>query len=120
MLNKNQGAIAQAQARRREAAASFNALQARVLGEIDLALATYRAALLTRSEADATLDNLQKQERRGQAMLGAGEISRGDLAALRLLPRMWKKRREVERGNKSMFGANWYQGHRRTRPALAI
>ncbi len=84
VLNKNQGAIAQAQARRREAAASFNALQARVLGEIDLALATYRAALLTRSEADATLDNLQKQERRGQAMLGAGEISRGDLAALRL------------------------------------
>lgn len=84
VLNKNQGAIAQAQAQRREAAASFNALQARVLGEIDLALAAYQAALRTQADADATLENVQKQEKRGQAMLSAGEISGGDLAALRL------------------------------------
>jgi len=43
VLNQNQGPIAEAGARRAEAAARFNALQARVLAEIDTAVESFRA-----------------------------------------------------------------------------
>ena len=44
LLNQNQGPIAEAKARREEAAAKFNALQAKVLAEIDRAVRVYRSA----------------------------------------------------------------------------
>jgi outer membrane protein TolC len=44
LLNRNQGPIAEAQARRKEAAAQLYALQAQVIAEIDRATAAYRAA----------------------------------------------------------------------------
>jgi outer membrane protein TolC len=84
VLNHNLGAIAEANAKRAERAAKFNALQARVLAEIDRAVAGYRASLQKQADADALLGRLQKQEQRAQAMFDAGEISKGDLAALRL------------------------------------
>jgi outer membrane protein, heavy metal efflux system len=84
VLNQNRGAIAEAAARRAEAAALFNALQARIAGEIDRALAGYRIALRKQADTDALLGRLAQQERSGQAMLQAGEISRSELAALRL------------------------------------
>jgi outer membrane protein TolC len=84
VLNHNQGAIAEANAKRTESAARFNALQARVLAEIDCAVAGYRASRQKQADADALLGRLQKQEQRAQAMFDAGEISKGDLAALRL------------------------------------
>ena len=84
VLNQNQGPIAEAKARRTEAAARFNALQAGVLFEIDRAVAGYHAALQKRADADELLARSQKQEQRSRAMLEAGEISKGDLVALRL------------------------------------
>jgi len=84
VLNQNQGPIAEAQAKRAEAAASFNALQARVVGEIDGAVASYRAALEKQSDADGLLANLQQQEKRARAMFDTGEISKSELAGLRL------------------------------------
>ena len=84
VLNHNQGAIAEAQARRTEAAAKFNALQAAVLAEIDLAVTGYRAALQKQTDADTMLDNLHRQEKASRAMLEAGEISKTELAALQL------------------------------------
>lgn len=84
VLNQNQGPIAEAKARRAEAVARFNALQASVLSEIDRAMAGYRAALQKRADADELLARSQKQEQRSRAMLDAGEISKGDLVALRL------------------------------------
>jgi outer membrane protein, heavy metal efflux system len=84
VLNQNQGPIAEAKARRAEAAARFNALQAGVLSEIDHAVAGYHAALRKRADADELLARSQKQEQRSRAMLDAGEISKGDLVALRL------------------------------------
>lgn len=84
VLNQNQGPIAEAKARRAEAVARFNALQASVLSEIDRAVAGYRAALQKRADADELLARSQKQEQRSRAMLDAGEISKGDLVALRL------------------------------------
>ncbi|MCU0786428.1 MAG: TolC family protein [Verrucomicrobia bacterium] len=84
VLNQNQGAIAEAQARRREAAAKFNALQAGLLAEIDLAVAGYHAALQKQADADAMLANLQSQEKASRARLDAGDISKSELAALQL------------------------------------
>jgi outer membrane protein, heavy metal efflux system len=84
VLNQNKGPIAEAEAKRAESAATFNALQARVLGEIERAVAAYRITLLKNKDADAIQENLRKQEKTAQAVLDAGEISRSDLAALRL------------------------------------
>jgi cobalt-zinc-cadmium efflux system outer membrane protein len=44
ILNQNQGPIAEAKARRAQAAAQFNSLQARAIGEIEQTLAGYRFA----------------------------------------------------------------------------
>ena len=84
VLSRNQGAIAEAQARRTEAAARFNALQAAVLGAIDLAVAGYGAALQKQADAEAMLGNLQRQEQSARALLGAGEISKRELTGLQL------------------------------------
>jgi outer membrane protein TolC len=84
VLNQNKGPIAEAKAKRAESAAQFNALQARVLAEIDQAMAGYRAALQKRVAAEELLARLQQQEQRSRAMFDAGELSKGELAALRL------------------------------------
>ena len=84
VLNQNRGPIAEAEAKRAEAAASFNALQAHVIGEIERAVAAYRVTLQKSKDAEDLQENLKKQEKRAQAMLEAGEISRSELAALRL------------------------------------
>ena len=84
VLNHNQGAIAEAQARRTESAAKFNALQAGVLAEIDLAVTSYRAALQKQADADAMLANLRSQENAARARLDAGDISKSELAVLQL------------------------------------
>ncbi|HQT26257.1 MAG TPA: TolC family protein, partial [Burkholderiales bacterium] len=44
VLNQNEGPIAEARARRRKAAAAFTLLEASTIGEIDSALAAYRAS----------------------------------------------------------------------------
>lgn len=44
VLNQNQGPIAEANARRSQAAAEFTALQARVIGELDAAASAFRVA----------------------------------------------------------------------------
>ena len=55
VMNRNQGPIAEAEARRREAAARFIALQARAIAEADGALAGYRGALATLATARGLL-----------------------------------------------------------------
>ena len=79
VFNRNQGAIAEARARRDEDAARFNALQARVLADIDLAVAGYRVALQKQSDADALLTDMQKQQHNAEAMFKTGEISKSEL-----------------------------------------
>jgi len=84
VLNQNKGAIAEAEARRAESAASFNALQARVLAEIDRALAVYHAALAKQTDAASLFSNQEKQEEVLRARLAAGDVSRGDLLAAQI------------------------------------
>jgi cobalt-zinc-cadmium efflux system outer membrane protein len=61
ILNHNEGPVAEAKARRAQAAAHFLAVQANAIGEIDSALAAYDAALRQSATAKALLDNLRRQ-----------------------------------------------------------
>jgi len=84
ILNHNQGPIAEAEARRAATAAKFNALQARVLSEIEQAVAGYRAAMKKTDAAKLLNQELATQLQAAQGMLNAGEISRIELAQRQL------------------------------------
>ncbi len=60
VFNRNQGPIAEAEARRREAAAAFEATQARVIAEGEEALARYRAAMRVLAGTQAALHQLER------------------------------------------------------------
>jgi outer membrane protein TolC len=59
LFNRNQGPIAEAEARRREAAAVFSEKQAQVIAGSERALALYTAALKELAETDQSLRKLQ-------------------------------------------------------------
>jgi cobalt-zinc-cadmium efflux system outer membrane protein len=75
VLNQNQGGIAEAKAKRAEAAAHFLTVQAGAISEIDTALAGYDAALQKSAIAKNLLNDLQKQleSTRSQAKLGEAD-----------------------------------------------
>jgi len=82
LLNRNQGPIAEAAARREEAGARFLALQSKVLAEVEGAVASARAAVSQVQAADTLLDALGRQESTARAAFDVGEISRLDLLGL--------------------------------------
>ena len=84
VLNRNEGPIAEAEARRRETAARFTALQARVIGELDRTLAGYQAALQKLATADTLLSAHTEQQESQQALFAAGEADRFALFNARL------------------------------------
>ena len=73
LLNRNEGPIAEAEAKRKEAAAKFFALQAQVIGEIQRTIAGYRGALDKLKTADALLAAQNEQQKSVQTMFNAGE-----------------------------------------------
>lgn len=79
VLNQNQGPIAEAQARRTESAARFTALQAKVMSEIDAALAAYRLASDQLKASEALLSTQQQQAQAVETQLNAGAADRLDL-----------------------------------------
>jgi cobalt-zinc-cadmium efflux system outer membrane protein len=84
IFNRNQGPIAEALARRTEAAARFNAVQAAAIGQLDLALAAYRASLEKMATTRAILSDQQRQQRSTRAQYEAGELSRLELNSVDL------------------------------------
>jgi len=84
LFNRNRGPIAEAQARRQEMAAHFEALQITVLADVDRAMAAYDAARQQLAEADVLLADAQGQREVAEAMHAAGETARGELLAQRL------------------------------------
>ncbi len=78
-LNRNQGPIAEARARREEAAARFLSLQSRVLAELEGALAASQAALAQVDNAASLTSSLTDQERLAQRSYTVGESSRLEL-----------------------------------------
>lgn len=82
ILNRNQGPIAEASARREEAGAQFLTLQSRVLSEVESAVAAAGAAVTQVQAADTLLAALGRQESTALAAYEAGEISRLELLGL--------------------------------------
>lgn len=75
VLSQNRGPIAEAQARRQEAAARFNALQAKVLAEIDLAVAALR---ITEKNASTFRALATEQARRRDSVVAQFQAGAAD------------------------------------------
>ena len=88
VLNLNRGPIAEAEAHREEAAARFNAVQARAIAQVDEASISYRDALAKLDTADRLLGEQRERMRSVQGLFDAGQADRltlvqaqGELAA---------------------------------------
>lgn len=79
-FNRNEGPIAEAEARREDAAAKFNALQARAVSEVDSAWASYQATSRQLISADTLFQEQQKHQRSIVAEYNIGETDRLALA----------------------------------------
>lgn len=80
IFDRNQGPIAEAEARRREAAATFLQTQAQVISESEQALAVYAAAFKEFTDADTSLRTLQDQ--RQQTTVQQVSVGEEDLLTL--------------------------------------
>lgn len=80
LLNRNRGPIAEAEARRSEAEARFNALQAQAIGDMQIALASYNGALAELAHAEQRL--IRIQEKRQAAIERAVQVGEEDRLAL--------------------------------------
>jgi len=78
--NRNQGPIAEAEARRSEAKARFIALQQKAISEMEESLAQYRSAFLEFQEADGRWSAIQKDRER--SMVRAVQLGQDDRLAL--------------------------------------
>jgi outer membrane protein TolC len=78
VLNQNQGPIAESKARREEAAARFTELQAKVIGDIDRAVAAYRVAREQLATSDSLLAAERQQQQSVEAQLKAGAADQLD------------------------------------------
>jgi outer membrane protein, heavy metal efflux system len=76
ILNQNQGPIAEALAARRQAAASFTALQAQIMGAIDEAGAAYRTAAKSIATGDKLLADDQRHEEQIASQFRVGQVDR--------------------------------------------
>jgi outer membrane protein TolC len=84
ILSRNRGPIAEAEARRKESAARFLALQSQVIGELDAAVEDFRSALLKAQAADDLLTNLVRQETAARTRREVGEISKLELLGVQI------------------------------------
>ena len=84
LLNRNEGPIAEAEARRKHAAASFQALQAHVIAEIDRAVAVYQAAARIREGDAALVATQRKQQESVEQQVKAGAADHLDALTAQL------------------------------------
>jgi len=84
IFNQNQGPIAEAVAKRLEAAANFTALQARIIGAIDQAAAAYRTASQSVATGNALLAEDEQHERQIASQFQAGQVGRVALVTAQL------------------------------------
>jgi outer membrane protein TolC len=82
LFNRNRGPIAEAEARRVQAAARFVSVQSRALEDIEVAVAGYESARAKLDAADALLTDLRKQQQVTERRWQAGDISRLELGTL--------------------------------------
>jgi cobalt-zinc-cadmium efflux system outer membrane protein len=81
IFNQNQGTIAEAAARRKQARASFLALQAQIIGAVDTATAAYRGTTASLATADQLLEAQRARQARSSSLFRVGQIDRPTLVA---------------------------------------
>jgi cobalt-zinc-cadmium efflux system outer membrane protein len=84
LLNQHRGPIAEATARREASAARFLALQAKVITEIDGAVASYRASETNFAAVEALASAQAKQQQSVNAEFQAGAVDRLDVLTAEL------------------------------------
>lgn len=84
LLHQHEGAIAEAEARRAETAARFMAAQARAMGEIDIALAVYRAARSKAEAAGSVAADVKTQTAAAAQLNTEGETSKLEVTQRRV------------------------------------
>lgn len=84
IFNQNQGPIAEALAKRREAAANFTALQAQIIGAIDQAAAAYRTASRSVATGNALLADDERHAGQIASQFRAGQVDRVTLVTAQL------------------------------------
>jgi len=84
VFQQNQGPIAEAEAKRREAAARFTARQAEIIGDVDRAAAVYEAATQTVTTADALREGADRHRQQVERSFGAGGVDRPTLITTKL------------------------------------
>jgi cobalt-zinc-cadmium efflux system outer membrane protein len=84
VFNRNEGPIAEAQAKRTEAAARFLALQAQTIADIDRSLAARAASQEQLHQIDALLETQRRHVQSVEAMVRAGGADQLDLSSAQL------------------------------------
>lgn len=84
LLNRNEGPIAEAEARRARAAAGFEALQSRVISEVEQAAAAHESARGQLVQAESLVDERAARRDLAARALAAGATSRTTLGAAEL------------------------------------
>ncbi|MEY2466218.1 MAG: outer membrane protein heavy metal efflux system [Verrucomicrobiota bacterium] len=79
ILNQNRGPIAEAKARREEASAKFNALQAKVMAEIDRAVEVFRISEQNAATLQSLADAQLKQREAVHGQFEAGAVNQLEL-----------------------------------------
>ena len=76
LINKNRGLIAEANSLREVQIAQFEALQAKVIGDLNQAKASYQSAIASRAKAQTLLENQQKRTEQTERQFNAGLADR--------------------------------------------
>ena len=76
LINKNRGMIAEATALRELEVMQFEALQAKVIGDLNQSKAAYQAALEANTKAEAVLESQQKRTEQAERQFNAGFADR--------------------------------------------
>jgi cobalt-zinc-cadmium efflux system outer membrane protein len=106
LLNRNRGAIGEAEARRAEAAATVEALQSAIVAALDAAGASVASSSSALAAADAGVETSQALAAAARRLLAAGESSRLDvLLAEAGLARARRTRVEAWRSAQQALGA---------------
>jgi outer membrane protein, heavy metal efflux system len=84
VFNQNGGPIAEADARRKEVAARFHALQAAAIGDVETASERYRTALRELGEAEKMLGTIDRREKATRRAIELQDLDKTALTGLRL------------------------------------
>ena len=76
LINKNRGLIAEARSLREVEIAQFEALQAKIIGDLDQAKAAYQASIEANTKAQALLASQQKRTQQTERQFNAGLADR--------------------------------------------